>query len=330
MRFLGGDIGGTKTLLAIFREEGDRLIIERQEKYISSDHKGLEDIIQKFQTEKVGVACFGIAGTIKNGICRTTNLPWVVDAQKIATQFNINNVFLINDLQANAYGLKGLSSKDLYTLNQGVESKGNRVLISAGTGLGESLLFFDGNDHVPLASEGGHSDFAPRDDLEIELFKYLRKQFGHVSYERVLSGQGLVNLYRFLIDGGYEKEGIEVKEQMENGVDQAVIVSKFGISSEDPACKRVLEWFCSLYAAEAGNLALKVVAMGGVFLGGGIAPKIIKAFKKEEFLKSFSDKGRFSDFLRDIPVHIVLEEQTALFGASYFCQRFIRHHLVGG
>lgn len=324
MRYLVGDIGGTKTLLAIAREKKKKLVFERLEKYVSREYKGLEDIIAKFlKGEEVEAACFGIAGPVEKDICRTTNLPWIVNAKKISKRFKIDRVFLLNDLQANAYGLNTLTSKDLLTLNKGkAHPEGNRALISAGTGLGESPIYYHEKEHIPSASEGGHSDFAPRNDLEIELFKYLQKRFGHVSYERVVSGQGLFNLYKFLVDRGYKKENPEVRKLMRKE-DPPRVISKLGISGQDPACKRAVEWFCTLYAAEAGNFALKVFATGGVYLGGGIAPKIIKAINKKAFLKAFSEKGRFSELLQKIPIHIVLEERTALLGAAYFCRKAV-------
>ena len=320
-KILVGDIGGTKTLLALFVVNGKKFKLEKREKYISLDYAKFEDIVQKFiaGSGDIDRGCFGIAGPINKGVCNVTNLPWVVDAKKLEKQFYLSKVFLINDLRANAFGVKTLMAKDLYTLNRGeVDPQGNQALISVGTGLGEAVMFFDGSDHVPRPSEGGHADFAPRDGLEIELLKYLKEKFGHVSYERVLSGQGLVNLYYFLVEEGGEERLHKVDEMMQKE-NPAKVISRLGLSGECKACQRALRWFCSLYGAEAGNLALRTVATGGIYIGGGIAPKIIKEIKRSDFMKSFFSKGRFSDFLENIPVHVVLEENTALRGAVYYC-----------
>lgn len=296
LKFLAGDIGGTKTLFALYGLKGKKLVEERRQKYDSHAYPTFDEIIEDFLKEEPKspeAACFGIAGPIENGICKTTNLPWVIDSKKLSKKFNIPQVHLINDLQANGYGIKTLTSKDLYTLNEGEEVKdANQGLISAGTGLGESPIFFNGQEHIPSSSEGGHSDFSPRDDLEIELLKYLWAKFGHASYERVLSGQGLVNLYNFLIECKYEKKSDLVIEKMKTE-DPARVVSQLGLTGEDKACKRALNWFCSLYGAEAGNFALKVMALGGMYIGGGIAPKIIDVLKSDCFMSAFVDKGRF-------------------------------------
>lgn len=320
MLFLAGDIGGTKTLLAIYESDGKKLNCVRREKYVSKDYPSLEKIIELFLTdEKITRACFGIAGPIENDICRATNLPWIVKGKEIAKQFKIPEVFLINDLLANAYGLKELSSKDLYILNEGERLQGvNQCLISAGTGLGEAPIFFDGQDLIPGASEGGHADFAPRNEREVELFLYLREKFGHVSYERVLSGHGMVNLYQFLIDKKYYKETLSIQQEMLIE-DPAAVISRAGIEKKCSLCEETIKWFCSLYGAEAGNLALKVFAVGGTFIGGGIAPKIIEEMKKGEFMRAFTDKGRFSSLLKNIPVYVVLDSNTALKGSAYFC-----------
>ena len=327
MKFLAGDIGGTKTLFAIYELKGKELKEARREKFNSHAYSTFDEIVEKFLKDEKEVphsACFGIAGPIEKGVCRTTNLPWVIDSKKLSKKFNIENVHLINDLQANGWGIKTLSSRDLYTLNKGNAIKeANQGLISAGTGLGESPIFFCEGEHIPSSSEGGHSDFSPRNELEIELLKYLWERFGHASYERVLSGQGLINLYQFLIDNKYEKKTPLVTQEMQKE-DPAKVISNLGLSGQDKGCERALNWFCSIYGAEAGNFALKVMALGGIYVGGGIAPKIINVLKSDAFMNAFVDKGRFSDLLQDIPVHIVLEEEAALKGAAFFCQKKLK------
>ncbi len=313
-----GDIGGTKTHLALV--EGDRFV--RDQKFPSRDFQSLSLIIEAFfkgDDTQVEKACFGIAGPVRDGRCQATNLPWIVDSAEIAKERKIQNVYLINDLEANAWGLNELSADQLYVLNQGDSSaKGNQALISAGTGLGEAGMYFDGRAHLPFATEGGHADFAPQTDLEVELLSYLKEKFGHVSFERVLSGPGLANIYQFLID---TQKCVDSVGQIADESDLPKLISEKGVSGECDTCKHALDIFISLYGAEAGNLALKLLSTGGVFLGGGIAPKILSVIKNGGFMESYRNKGRFSDLLGAIPVKVVLEEQTALLGAKHYLSR---------
>lgn len=324
MRILAGDIGGTKTLLAIYSGEGKKWTLEREQRYISRDYPNLEEIITAFLQEgkgDVSAACFGIAGPIKEGVAKATNLPWVVNAKNIQKQFKIPNTYLINDLKANAYGIQTLSEKDFYVLNEGKEIEGeNRALVSAGTGLGEAPIIFHSGELIPTASEGGHADFAPRDDLEIALLKSLQSKFGHVSTERVLSGLGLENLYRFIIGEGIEKPLAEVKDAMQRE-NPGHVITDFALKGKCRACGRTVKWFSSLYGAEAGNFALKVMAVGGVYIGGGIAPKILPFLKEGDFLAAFKNKGRFAELLEEIPIRVILDENTALKGAAFFCEK---------
>jgi glucokinase len=320
MLFLSGDVGGTKTILAIYESKGKKLKCIKSETYPSKNYNCLEEIIELFLSkERIAKACFGVAGPVENNICIATNLPWVVKGGEIAKKFKIPIVFIINDLKANAYGLKTLSSEDFFVLNKGKKVKwGNQCLISAGTGLGEAPIFFNGSDLLPSDSEGGHCDFAPRNEKEVELLLYLSRKFGHVSYERVLSGSGIVNIYEFLIDQKYYQEKPSIKKQIKIE-DPAEVISRAAKEKKCPACVETLRWFCSIYGAEAGNLALKVFAIGGTFIGGGIAPKIIDQIKGGEFFKAFTDKGRFSSFLQNIPVYVVLDLNTTLKGSAYYC-----------
>ena len=322
--FLAGDVGGTKTLLALYDYHGGNLKETRRKRYLSGEHKCLEEIIEDFLKEEKkppSRCCFAIAGPTEGGVSHTINLQWVVSAEKISKHFNIESTFLINDLVANAWGIRELSSSDLMTLNQGTPlNDGNQGMVSPGTGLGEAVLFYDGKQRIPGASEGGHADFSPRNDQEVELFKYLKGKFGHVSKERVLSGQGIVNLYQFLVDTGRYKPGPAVLERMKNE-NPAKVITEMGISNENECCQTLLSWFCSLLGAEAGNFALSIMGTGGIFLGGGIVPKIIPELKKGEFMKAFVNKGRLTSLLSSVPVHVILEEDTALKGAAYYCLR---------
>lgn len=314
---LAGDIGGTRTRLAIF-EKGQKLI---EKKFFSRNYSGLEKIISEFLKEEkrpIAKACFGVAGAIKQGICKATNLPWVIDSHFLSQNLQIPSVILLNDLEAHAYGVKELPKEQFLLIHPGdAAQRGNQALIAAGTGLGEAGLIWDGHSHRPFACEGGHTDFAPRNELEIELFLYLKKQFEHISYERVVSGPGLFSLYRFLLDTHRETSSAETKREMEKK-DPSFVVLEWGVKNKDPACTRALDWFISLYGAEAGNLALKFLCLGGLYIGGGIAPLIQDKLKKGPFLSSFLDKGRFAPLLESIPIWVILNEDTALLGAAAY------------
>jgi glucokinase len=314
---LAGDIGGTNTRLALFQEGK---MVGKEKKFSSKSYKSLEEIIQEFLgSRKVEKACFGIAGAVYQGKCKATNLAWVVDAENIKRVHHIRSVHLLNDLVANTYGIRVLQKQDLYLLHQGVKQEGNQGLISAGTGLGEAGLLFDGQKHIPFASEGGHTDFAPRDELEVELFLYLKKKFTHVSYERVLSGPGLYNLFQFLIDTGKETCSAELKAEMEKS-DPSRVISSWGLQNKDRACSRALDWFISLYGAEAGNVALKFLSFGGIYLGGGIAPHLVERMKNGIFYDSFVNKGRFKPLLESIPIWVILNDDAALLGAAFYAE----------
>lgn len=311
---LAGDIGGTKTHLALF-EKGK---IFKEEKYASKEFASLAEILVLFlkKSDSPKKACFGIAGPIRNGRCQATNLPWMIDAKELEQKLKIDAVFLINDLEANAYGIKCLSPQEFYLLNEGTpHSLGNQVLISAGTGLGEAGLYWDGEKHHPFACEGGHADFSPQSELDMELLRYLRKKFGHVSCERILSGPGIYQLYRFLIDLRLESPSEDFGE-----ADPAQVITERALKKECKACMRTLKWFTMLYGAEAGNLALKMLSVGGVYIGGGIAPKILPALKTGDFIKEFVNKGRFSTLLSQIPVKVILNQNTALLGAERYAE----------
>jgi len=316
---LAGDIGGTNARLAWFKVEGERLTSAGEKDYPSQEHASLEEIVAQFIAEhgvKVERACFGIAGPVKNGRAVTPNLPWVVDASQLASRLGLERVLLINDLEANTYGIAVLGPKDFAVLNEGTpEPHGGLAVIAAGTGLGEAGAFWDGKMHRPVPCEGGHCDFAPRNALETELLHHLLHKYKHVSYERVLSGAGLVNIYKFLRDTGRAQEAASLAAALRHG-NAAAAVSKAALEGGSKLAEQALDLFVSLYGAEAGNLALKFKATGGVFVGGGIAPKIIEKLKGPTFMQAFTAKGRMKALLEAMPVKAILNDKTALLGAA--------------
>ena len=319
---LAGDIGGTKTHLALFEQSEAKHWVS-DAIFHSKEYDGLTSLLDAFFSKKpvkVHKACFGVAGLIKEGRCRLTNLPWVVDAAEISKKYGIPHVWIVNDLEANAYGLRCLEPKEFYTINEGdKKAVGNAALIAAGTGLGEAGLYWNGKKHLPFACEGGHCSFAAENELEVQLLFYLKKEFPHVSYERILSGPGLYHLYRFFIDTGLEREKKEVAEAMRKG-DPAKVVTENALKELCPACVRALNWFVSIYGSEAGNLALKMLSKGGVYIGGGIAPKILEVLKRGGFMSAFASKGRFAPLLTAMPVRVILNENTALLGAAEYAK----------
>jgi glucokinase len=316
---LAGDIGGTNTRLALVEATNDELKIVAEKTFPSRERTSLEAALAEFlslHSCALTSASFGIAGPVRNGRCEATNLPWVVDSKAVAKRLHLKRVGLINDLEANAYGLAVLRSKDFVVLNKGARNaRGNMAIISAGTGLGEAGMYWDGRMHRPFPSEGGHTDFAPRNHLEIELLDYSLKRYRRVSYERLVSGPGLVNVYQFLRDTGKAGEPPWLAEKIRHG-EAAPIISEHALDGKSLLCIQALEIFVSLYGAEAGNLALKVMAIGGVFLGGGIAPKIVEKLREAEFMNAFTAKGRMRPLLQDIPVKVIMNPKTALLGAA--------------
>jgi glucokinase len=316
---LAGDIGGTKTNVALFEQDelGTPLA---QRSFPSGKYDSLETIISEFVAEhrpQLTHACFGIAGPVKDGQVKTPNLKWIVDGQTLAATLNLERVGLINDLEATAYGIEGLGASQLHALNEGREEHGaHRALIAAGTGLGMAGLFYDGRHYRPLASEGGHIDYAPRTALEHELLNYMRDKIGgRVSYERVLSGPGLFNIYNFLRDGKHAAEPDWLAEQIKAG-DGSAAVSQAGLSGKAELAVKALDLFADIYGSMAGNLALIMKATGGLYVGGGIAPKLIEKLKDGTFMRAFTDKGRMSALVSNIPVRVILDDKTALYGAA--------------
>ncbi len=320
MRVLAGDVGGTKTRLAVFDVEGTCLDTAREQSYPSGSYDGLEDIVREFlggTRSDCAQACFGIAGPVQRGRAQTTNLPWIVEEKTLAALFGFERVALINDLEANAWGIGALREDDFSTLNAGSsDAGGNACIVSAGTGLGEAGLYWDGQRHWPFACEGGHADFSPSTDLEIALLEYLRERFGHVSWERVVSGRGLVNVHDFLRAHRGVAAPTWLREEMSAG-DAAAAISRAAKNDRDALCAETLELFIHLYGVEAGNHALKTMATGGVYLGGGIAPKNL-GFNESLFMQGFLDKGRMQPLLEAMPVKIILNDRTALYGPALY------------
>ena len=319
--FLAGDIGGTKTNLALYAYQNDKLEVRKSASYPSKDHATLAEIVRDFLAGTSGVkhACFGVAGPVKGGVVHVTNLPWIVDAAALQAELEFQKVSLLNDLEANAYGINTLEPHELLSLNPQGDPRqvGNRALISAGTGLGEAGLLWDGIAHRPFASEGGHASFSPNDTTGDELLVYLRKEFGHVSWERVLSGMGMRNLYSFFRWRSGAAEPDWLSEQIQNG-DLAAVVTHAGLAGSDPVCVEALDCFTRNYGGEAGNLALKMFALGGLYIGGGIAPKMLPKMQSSLFLDAFNHKGRMSPLLQSIPVYVILNDKTALQGAAWY------------
>ncbi len=322
---LAGDVGGTKVHLALYSFTDGRLEHVHDKRFPAREYAGLEVVVRTFLEEnsspEITAACFGVPGPVRNGRLKLTNLPWLLDARELARNLEIDHLFLINDLEANGYGIPELTREQVLTLSPGDTSAlGNRGLLSAGTGLGEAVLMWDGKHHIPVASEGGHCDFAPRNELEIDLLRYLQKTLGgRVSYERVISGLGLTNVYGFLRDDKKLPESPELRERMQRE-DPNAVIGELGESGKDELCAQTLDIFVSVYGAEAGNLALKVLATGGMFVGGGIAPKILNKMQDGTFLRAFTDKGRLSELLVQTPVHIILESRAALMGAAAYAE----------
>jgi glucokinase len=317
---LAGDIGATHSRVAAFNNEGNKLPLVVEKIYDSQEHGGLAEIITHFvRSEGIPVhsACFGVAGPVRHGKSKISNLPWTIDSRELAKQLKLQTVGLINDLEAYAYGMDALESKDFVSLQEGADdAEGNTAVISAGTGLGQAGLVWDGFRHVPFASEGGHTDFAPRNEIEVELLRYLLKKHDRVSYERVLSGPGIKSIYEFLRDTKRAEEPKWLEEQMKVAKDQPALISQLALENKAPICDQTLSIFVSVYGGEAGNCALKFMSTGGMYIGGSIAAKILPKMKDDAFLKAFREKGRMQNLLEEMPVKVVLNDDAGLLGAA--------------
>jgi len=319
---LAGEIGATRTRLAAFETEGNRLNRAVEKNYMSQEHAGLSEIIDAFvKTEGILVhrACVGVAGPVRRGRSKISNLPWIIDSRDLAKQLKLDSVGMLNDLEAYAYGIDALDSKDFVTLNEGSEdAEGNRAVISARTGLGVAGLYWDGFRHHPFGCEGGHSDFAPRNELEMELLTYLQKKYGRISCERILSGPGIKNIYDFLRDTHKAEEPQSLKDQMAATADAPALISQLATGGKAPICDQTMSIFVSIYGAETGNVALNFMSTGGIFIGGSVAAKNVPRMKDPIFMQSFLDKGRMVPLLKEMPVTIVLNDDSGLIGAARY------------
>ncbi|HEX4499469.1 MAG TPA: glucokinase [Thermoanaerobaculia bacterium] len=324
---LAGDVGGTKTDLGLFEREGEGLRLVRSDKFHSPAFPGLSAVVHAFLDGALSegdsppgpleAACFGIPGPVVGNRASTPNLAWVVDGAALSADLQVSPVALINDLVATAEGIPLLGPEELAVLQEGSgEPAGNRALLAAGTGLGMALLPRVGERWVPLPSEGGHADYPPRTEDEIDLLRHLRERFGRVSAERVLSGPGLAHLYDFLRDVRKLPEVPAVREALGRGEDPGQVVGEAAMTGACDLCSRALDLFVAAYGALAGNLALLGTATGGVYLGGGIAPKILPRLKAGPFLQAFVAKGRFVPYLEKVPVRVIMNDRAALLGAA--------------
>lgn len=319
---LAGDIGGTKTSLALFSPEGG-LHPQAQTTFKSTDYPSLEAIAHEFLAEKgvsVTGATFGVAGPVVHGESKATNLPWVISEAVLQETLGLDEVKLLNDLEATAYGVPHLPATDVFALSNAPPGSGHKAVIAPGTGLGEAILFSHETHYHAIPSEGGHVDFAPRNPFEIELLRYLMDKFGHVSYERVCSGKGIPNIYAYLKESHFADETPHMREALSRAADPTPIIANAAMAGECELSIATLNAFISILGAEAGNLALKVMATGGVYLGGGIPPRILPKLKAERarFMGAFTDKGRFAEVLSQIPVYVILNVKVALFGAACY------------
>lgn len=317
---LAADVGGTKTNLALFQVNNRKLITINETKYPTKNYNSLLDIIKHFKKHNpitIDSICLGAAGPVINGKVQGTNFPWSIDSDEISKELLVSSVSIINDMEANAYGLPLIGEKDLEIIHKGNNISGNVAIISPGTGLGEVGLYWDGTNYHPFSSEGGHCDFCPRNDMEIDLLKYMQKKYNHVSWERVLSGPGIYDTYQFLIN--YRKQSIpeHIKQRMlsEN---PASVITNLAILGKDLICLETLNLFTKFLAVESAQLALKMKTTGGIFIGGGIVPKIIKGMDKTLFKSNFIQSGRLNKLLEMVPVKVILNEKTPLLGAAYY------------
>lgn len=322
MRVLVGDIGGTKTALGLAKTHRDRVDLQETRQYPSADFASLDEIVRRYLGE-TGTTCrfaaFAIAGPVRERRSQATNLPWELDADAMEQALGFAGVALLNDLEATAWGLAALEPDDLAEIHHGESTHGNACVVAAGTGLGEAGLFWDGLRHHPFATEGGHADFGPTDERECALHAFLKQRFGRVSWERVVSGLGIRNLYDFLS----EWRGIEsppaLREAITRG-DAAAAIAAAASETSCPVCIETMDLFFRLYGREAGNMALKQMALGGVYLGGGIAPKNLDALRSSAFLEGFFDKGRLEPLMRAMPVRVIVQPNAPLMGAARFLE----------
>ncbi len=319
------DVGGTKTLLALYNQQGDSWRVEREKKYQSAAYHGISGILADFASQEiyqqVSVICAGVAGPVVGGVCHITNLSWSLSVSELQRVTDVGPVFLLNDLEATAWGVRYLDDGKFLDINQDAKpEQGNIAILSAGTGLGEAMLIRNGRHVTAVATEGGHADFAPQNEEQDKLLVYLRKKYhGHVSYERLVSGEGLYNIYQYLRSLG----NIIPSEKLEQHITlnaPAAVIGEAGLAETDALSIEAVRLFCQIYAAEAANLALKCLPYAGVVLAGGITPKLLPAIKQQYFMDAFLDKGRYRDLLKKIPVRVCMDESIVLSGALAFAR----------
>jgi glucokinase len=326
---LAGDVGGTKTILALFKSSSSGWNCAKRTLYASGDYKTFTELLTAFLLDvdaAISLVCIGVAGPVVNGDCVATNLPWILSRDEISRFVHAPNVWLLNDLEATAWGLLALPSVDFVELNPNVvqAQAGNAAVIAAGTGLGEALMIWDGVAHRVIATEGGHADFAPSDQQQMSLLSYLMQKYeGHVSYERLLSGHGLVNIYDYLKQIQFAPVNVSTENQMLTN-DPAAVIGMAAVEDNDKLCSEALNIFCRIYGAESGNLALKCLPNAGVYLAGGIAGKILPILINGEFMKGFLNKGRIKVVLENIPVKICINPDAALLGTLRFIEKMAR------
>ena len=326
-KYLAGDIGGTKVRLSIFEKERDELVCRTTRRFSSHAYPGFLSLLQEFMElegfPKVDAACFGAPGPAANGQIKATNLPWDLCENHISTTFGIPKVRLVNDLYSTAAAIPFFPAHKIQNLYAGTpchEPERRAVIVAPGTGLGQAFLKTENNHLWICPSEGGHSDLAPTNPLEVELFQYLNREYEHVSYERVLSGPGLVNVYMFLRDCGYGEEPDELKARLEKE-DKAAVIGSTGLKGEFRLCSKALDLFVSLLGSHAGNLALTFSVNDAVYLGGGIPPKIIEKLRDGRMVKSFLNKGRLSESVSGTAINVILDDHAAIFGAAHLAAR---------
>jgi glucokinase len=323
---LAGDVGGTKTILAFFEAEGDSYQCVKKQQYASADYQTFTGLLTLFLSDvdclQVTAACIGVAGPIVNGDCETTNLPWVLTRKAISEQLGTQNVWLLNDLEATAWGVLDLPEQHFVELNPDAQwQPGNSAVVAAGTGLGEAIIAWNGTTHHVIATEGGHTDFAPNNEQEIALLQFMMKKHPeHVSYERLISGEGLINIYQFLKTQKYAPVLPETEQKMTEH-DPAAVIGEIGIEGSDVLCGEALALFCRLYGAESGNLALKCLPYAGIYLAGGIGAKILPFLKKGEFMRGFLAKGRYRSILQNISIKVCTNPEVALLGALSYAEK---------
>jgi glucokinase len=329
---LAGDVGGTKTILALFETEENDVKCLKKEQFSSNNYQTFTELLTSFLTGaeslQITAVCIGASGVIANGSCETTNLPWALSSKEIGEQINTQNVWLLNDLEATAWGLLGLPEHNFVELNPDAQrQQGNIAVIAAGTGLGEAIMSWDGAAYHIIATEGGHADFAPTNEREIELLRYMLEKYpGHISCERLISGEGLANIYQFLKHINYAHANPEIERRMAER-DPAAVIGETGVAGNDALCVEALKLFCRLYGAEAGNLALKCLPYGGVYLAGGIGAKILPVLEQGEFMRGFLAKGRCQAVMQKISVKVCTNPEVALLGALNYAKRMAKLEL---